>query len=513
LPAVAPGAGPRAMLPAMWSSSAFGFEADGTAERVLSLAGCMSWTILYIISEWLIRLIMLGVVTHRRRPSSATAWLMVIFFQPWVGLLLYLLFGEDRLPRLRIEQHSRLMRQMRTVIGRFEDQNNVVQPELDPTQRSVVRLAQHLGHMPILGGNHADFMSRTQEVIDRLVADIDAAEEHVHLMFYIFAPDATGERVLDALGRAAHRGVRCRLLVDAVGSRLLVKTKWREIAARGILMRPMLTVGKLRQHMARMDLRNHRKLAVIDGRVAYTGSQNIVDAGYGHKDLSWHDVMVRLSGPVVLELQEVFVLDWYFETGELLGARKVFPEPSITGDFSVQTLPSGPSYPIENYQRFVVAAVYAARQRVIITTPYFIPDEPFLEALQVAIMRGVDVDVIVPRRVDQLLVGIAGRSYYSDLLDAGVRVSLYTHGLLHSKTMSIDDAIGLVGTGNFDIRSFDLNFELNLVFYGEHATAALRTLQHQYLSRSFRLNRADWAKRPLRQRLAENVIKLTSPLL
>jgi cardiolipin synthase len=233
---------------------------------------------------------------------------------------------------------------------------NIVHPKLTPQLDSTVRMAEQLGSLPILGGNRVEFLADTQLVIDRLIADIDRAENHVHLLFYIFSDDDTGKQVMDALGRAKARGVQCRLLVDSVGSWRSIRSLAAKSKAFGIEMYEMLPVGVFRRRIARFDLRNHRKLAVIDGRIAYTGSQNIVNADYGRKNMAWHDMMVRLTGPISIELQAVFVTDWYLESGQMLGGNAVFASPELDGSVAAQTLPSGPIFPVENYQRLVVSA-------------------------------------------------------------------------------------------------------------------------------------------------------------
>ena len=468
---------------------------------------------LYYASEWVIRLVMLVVVTRRRQPNSAMAWLLVIFFLPWPGLILYMILGNYRLPKRRIEAHSPLADELAAVRQRLGDHPNIVHPELGPELMSFVDLTERLGYMPIFGGNDAQLITETGEVIDRLVADIDAAEHHVHLLFYIWVDDATGRRVSEALARAVHRGVKCRVLVDAVGSRPMLRRLAPEMIKQGIEVQEALPVGLFRRRMARIDLRNHRKVAVIDGRIGYTGSQNIVDASYGHKDLAWRDMMVRLTGPIVLELQAVFFIDWYHETDEVLEGDDLFPDPPRTGEIPVQTLPSGPNYPTENYQRIVVAALYAARQHVIITTPYFVPDEPFLQAMQMAVLRGVEVELILPRKCDQVMVGAASRAYYDDVLEMGVKLHLYDQGLLHAKTMSVDDTVAFIGSSNFDIRSFALNFEINMLFYGPEAAAKLRAQQKQYIAESQPLTLDEWNRRPAVKKAFQNIAKLLSPLL
>ena len=473
----------------------------------------LSWSWAYYISEWAIRLVMLAVVPRRRAPSAATAWLLVIFFAPWVGLALYVLFGEYRLPRRRARQHAQILERLESVGYWVKSNPHVVRPLVDPRAMATVALAENLAQMPIVGGNAVEFITETDEVIARLVADIDRAEHHVHLLFYIYSSDETGRQVTDALARAAARGVQCRVLVDGVGSRLMLRRHGEATRALGIQLREALPVGLLRRGAARVDLRNHRKLAVVDGRIAYAGSQNIINADYGHKDMAWHDIMARLAGPVVLELQAVFAEDWYFETRELLDSDPFFPAPLHAGETPVQALPSGPDYPVQNYQRLIVAAAHAARERITITTPYMVPDEALLQAFQVAVLRGVEVEIIVPSKTDHPLVDAASRAYYDHMLDSGVKLYLYQQGLLHSKTMTVDDAIALIGSSNFDIRSFALNFELNLVLYGSAVSDLLRVEQERYIEGSVELDRDEWQRRPVASKAMHNVAKLLSPLL
>ncbi len=473
----------------------------------------MSWILLYTTSEWIIRLVMLPVITSGRKPNTAMAWLLVVFFLPWLGLVLFLVFGTRRLSTRRRQRSAECFERLEREAKRFVDDPNIVHPDLGPQLDPTVRMAERLGSLPILGGNRADFLADTQEVIDRIIADIDQARDNVHLLFYIFSDDETGDRVIEALGRAAGRGVKCRLLVDSVGSWKSIRSLIAKTKARNIELHEMLPVGVFRRRIARIDLRNHRKLAIIDGRIAYVGSQNIVNADYGHKNLAWHDLMVRLTGPITIELQAVFATDWYLESDKMLGGPSVFSEPELTGDVSAQTLPSGPIFPVENYQRLVVSAIHGAQQRVIITTPYFVPDEPLLQAIQIAVWRGVQVDLIVPKRCDQLIVGAAARAYYQDVLDAGASMHLHTQGLLHSKTMTVDDSIALIGSSNFDIRSFAINFELNMLLYGPAVTRRLRAQQLEYLADAIELDSTKWQQRSGTVKLIDNIARLMSPLL
>jgi cardiolipin synthase len=474
----------------------------------------MSYLILpYEIVEWVIRLVMLVVVPYHRKPVSALAWLAIIFFLPIPGLVLFLLIGDYRIPRRRIQRHRELLQTIQSARRQSVARPHVAGPELGKELSSTFALAKSLGDFPILGGNDFELLTEPGEVIARIIADIDAAKRHVHMLFYIWADDETGRRVADALARAVRRGVVCRVLVDAVGSHGMLRKLGRQMKGDGILLQAAMPVGLFRRRMARIDLRNHRKLAVIDGRVGYTGSQNIVNADYGHRGVAYTDLMVRLAGPTVLELQGVFLSDWHFETREVLDDDDVYPKPARKGPGLVQTLPSGPNYPTDNYQRLLVAALYDAHKQVVLTTPYFVPDEPFMQALEVAVRRGVKVDLIVPGHCHQKLIGAASRAYYDDLIAVGVNVHLYKPGLLHSKTMSIDRALALIGTGNFDIRSFTLDFEVNLICYGREMTDRLREVQDKYMEDSVPLDPLAWKQRPMIRRLGQNMAKLFSPLL
>lgn len=468
--------------------------------------------ILYLL-EWAVRLGMLLIITSRRRrdPTADMAWLAVTFFQPLFGLIAFILFGGDRISLRRAERRSKLLKTLNRKVAPLGEK---ALGKLDARHREVSELALRLGGMPLTGGNSGQLMSSTEDVIKALISDIESACHHVHLQFYIWGVDDTSRRVVDALVAAELRGVECRVMVDAVGSRSMLKHLTKRMRQAGIEVVPMLPVGIFRSLVARMDLRNHRKIAVIDGRIGYTGSQNIVDADYGKGGLVWHDLMMRTEGPVVHELQTVFLSDWFLETGSLPEDDHFFPQIASTpGALAMQTLPSGPSYTTENYQRMILHALHTAQSEVVITTPYFIPDEAFVQAMEVAILRGVRVRLVLPEKSDQILVGNASRAYYDDLLEIGVEILLYQSGLLHAKTMRVDNGFAFFGSSNFDIRSFQLNEELTIVLYGPEGVEPLRREQELYLHNTQRLNASAWAQRPTTQRFFENLTKLFSPLL
>ncbi len=482
-----------------------------------SLADQQFWLLLlafHSISSWIIRFTMLAVVPMRHTPTAAMAWLMVIFFWPWPCTLIYLAVGSNLLPQKRMKRHSDLLRQMKDLRLKCRKTLCDSQPDLPSSLHRVSSLAETLGHMSIVGGNDGLLISEARDLSSMLVSDIDRAVRHVDLLYYIFADDNVGAPVMEALVRAAERGLDCRLMVDSVGSGDLAKhgqLDW--LMRKGVKVTEALPASLFRRQAARFDLRNHRKLAIVDGEVAYTGSHNMIDPRYGHSDLIWRDLSIRLEGPVVRQLQSVFLEDWYVETGDSPDLDRLTVPSDDCGPIAVQTVPSGPSYKTENYQRLIVSALHDAEKRVIITTPYLIPDESLLQALEVAALRGVQVQLIVPHRSDQFLVGYAARSYYRELLDMGIEIYLFNDGLLHAKTMTVDGELAFFGSSNFDIRSFALNFEINLVFYGKEEAHALTEVQRNYLKRAARLNADEWNSRPIFFRSMESVAKLFSPLL
>jgi cardiolipin synthase len=318
--------------------------------------------------------------------------------------------------------------------------------------------------------------------------------------------------VAEALARAAARGARCRVLLDAVGSKRSLRRLAPEMRRRGIEVTALLPAGLFRRNAARFDLRNHRKIAVIDGVVGYSGSQNICDGKFV-KGFPNEELVARLAGPVVWQLQAVFLADYYLETNQVLDDMEIFPKPAQTGESIAQAMPSGPGYGRENAQELLIALLYEARERVVLTTPYFVPDEPFLEAMRAAARRGVAVHLVVSEHANQRLTQLAQRSFYDELLDAGVKIHLFAPRFLHAKNLTIDRDVALVGSANVDIRSFALNEEISLLFYDPGVVAELHRIQDGYLANSALLDAGQWRDRPLATRTAQGVARLADSFL
>lgn len=472
----------------------------------------IDWSFLYLCSEWAVRLTMLLYVPQRRSASAARTWLLFIFLLPWPGLAIYALVGRIRVPAFRRKLQEQASGQIKKAQAQIGAQI-VAQPDLPAQLQIIPEQAKRLGMFEPFAGNAFEFLRDYEGSIDRLIQDIDTAKRHVHLLTYIYRTDRIGRKVADALKRAAKRGVVCRVLLDAVGSRVALNQFGPELREAGVEVRSMLPVGLFRRKVERFDLRNHRKISVIDGTIGYLGSQNIADPTFV-KNFPNEELVVRFTGPVVSQLQATFLGDHYLETEEVLDRAELFPDLKPAGDSAAQLLPSGPGYGQENGRELIISMLYEARRRVVITTPYFIPDEPFLKAICAAGQReNVQVHMVVSKHANQLISQLAQRSYYDDLLEAGIQIHLYRPHFLHAKLLTIDDHVALTGSTNMDIRSFALNAEINLLIYDRQVVEQLKVVQEDYFINSDLLTREQWSKRSVLEKMAHNTARLMDSFL
>ena len=478
----------------------------------MALAQELSPALIYVAAEWLIRISALIAIPFRRSPDSARAWLLMLLFLPVPGLLLYWLIGRPTYPRHRRRRLAGAAIQLRDAADEIAHSRACRRPELSDRFRQAARLIEEVGRFPALGGNTISLIADYEGTIERLVSDIDAAGHHVHIQMYIFAADDTGEKIMEALERAAARGVECRVLIDAIGSSHWSGRVTKRLMARGIKVALSLPVAPWRRGSARADLRNHRKIAVIDGMIGYVGSQNIVSAGSA-KGIVNEELVARIVGPAVVEMQTVFAIDWLLETDVALSGPDYFRHHGGPGDSTAQLMPSGPDYGEVGIGHLTVALIHGALDRVVITTPYFIPEAALLQALRTAVLRGVTVDLIVPSASDNRLVGLAQQSYYSELLESGVNVHLYGRRFLHAKHVTIDNEIALIGSSNVDIRSFVLNAEVTLIAYDQAVVADLRAHQERCIDAAEHLTKNGWNDRSRMAKIGENFARLVSPLL
>jgi cardiolipin synthase len=479
--------------------------------------------VILVLADLAIRIAALIIVPRERKPTAAMAWLLAIFLIPFVGIILFLLIGKAKLPRKRMERQLEINR---IIAQRSADIDLRLGDAVWPKWfASLVRQNTVLGALPAIGGNDAELIGEYQTSIDRMTVDLDGAERWIHVEFFIVAFDDTTRGFFAAMERAVQRGVTVRLLMDYIASRKVPvhAATVAELDRIGVQWAYLLPFRPFKGQSQRPDLRNHRKLVVVDGRVAYTGSQNLIARDYDSpknqkRDLMWQELVVRLTGPTVTAVNAVFLSDWYAETDEVLLDREHVPAAGIpvvpTGTQVVcQIVPSGPAYEQENNLRMFLGLVNAAQERVIITSPYFVPDEAMMYAITSARLRGLEVQLFVSEIGDQGSVWHAQRSYYGALLRAGVRIFLYPGPyILHAKHLSIDDDVAVIGSSNMDIRSFALNFEISLLVRGASFVSALREVEAGYRAIGRELTLDEWKREPASATFLDGVARLTSAL-
>jgi cardiolipin synthase len=460
-------------------------------------------------------------VIMQRRPTGETlAWIMVVFTMPVVGPLLYILFGELRLGRRRAGRYTELTKPLMDWLHDIRQRSLIDWDSLEADYKPLAEMCERTIGVPALAGNRIDLLADWKHIFKNLLADIEAATSSIHVEFYIWSDGGEADVVADALLHAQRRGVTCRVLVDALGSHRFLRGKvCRRLREGGVHVVAALPGGLFRLPFVRFDLRLHRKLVVIDGRVGYTGSLNLVDPRYFKKDAGvgeWVDAMIRLEGPAVEAMQIIFLADWYVEShadlDHLLATADAKPQ-TACGDVETQVMPSGPDLPANAIEQVLLTAIYSAREELLITTPYFVPSEPLMLALVAASRRGVKVVLILPREVDSKLVRFASSAFKGELLEAGVRIAHFSGGLLHTKSVTVDRQHSLFGSVNLDPRSFRLNFEILLAMYDSKFTAQLADLQQSYIDRSELMDLETYRQRPLRYKILESFARLLGPLL
>jgi cardiolipin synthase len=489
----------------------------------VALPGWSTLTTLAWIGSWLIVAVAFFVVPRNRRPGSATAWLMLVVLLPYVGLVLFWLIGSPNLSRRRRAQQRTMDARIAAGIeAARHDPARAAILDVDVPARyePFVRLARNLSGMPALARNAVELLPDYDGAIACMTEAVRSARSFVHVEFYIFAMDATTEPFLAALEDAHRRGVAVRVLVDHVGARkypgrAALATR---LTAAGIAWRWMLPVRPFSNPWTRPDLRNHRKLLVVDGAVGFTGSMNMIDRSYlvprnRKRGLYYVDLHARLTGPVVAELDAVFHTDWYAETDVLLAPPGMPAAPAADGGALCQVLPSGAGSDDDGNLKVFVALIHAARERLVITSPYFVPDDALMTAITSAAQRGVAATLYSSAVDDQPLVYHAQRSYYEQLLTAGVELRLLrAPALLHAKHLTVDDDIAVIGSSNLDMRSLTLNLEITLLCYDRDVVAALREVEAGYRERSDPVSLDAWRARSLGSQLLENLARLTAAL-
>jgi cardiolipin synthase len=455
------------------------------------------------------------VLIRRKEPASTAAWILALVFMPTLGAILFLMFGRDRIrwPARRKRDLDRIVSEQ-VAASRGEPDPAVDPPKLTPLEESLFRVGQRLSQMQVTSGNKVDVLIDGAATYDAMEAAIDGARHHVHAQFYLIRDDATGRWFRDRLVAAAKRGVTVRLLVDGYGCFPLGAAWRRPLRQAGVRVADFLPMHSVL--LQPVNLRNHRKILVVDGATAFTGGYNIGDEYRGDMPGvgEWRDVHLRIEGPAAGELQRIFFQDWAFATRDPIDPRGCFgAAPTAGGDATMVVVPSGPDTRSEAIHRLFFGAIVGGQREISITTPYFVPTESILVAMELAAMRGVDIKILLPRRSNHGVTLQAGRSFYSQLLEAGVDIREYEPGIVHAKTLVIDNQVALVGSANMDLRSFRLNFEVHALVHDASTADRLRESFARALSRSRRIELAKWRDRHFTLRMKEGASRLVSPLL
>jgi cardiolipin synthase len=453
----------------------------------------------------------------KKRPTATLAWLWAIVFIPFFGALAYLLVGTDRLKRRRLRRRKMI------AAGRAREGSpdlaadpaaTALVAALPERARQFLRLLSRVNEIPVGAASGLRVLRDAAEYYPALAERIGAARHHIHFEVYIWQSDATGARFLALLTAAVKRGVAVRLLIDEVGSGGFAEESLAELRAAGGKFSWFQSLDPRRNRFF-LNLRNHRKLQIIDGTVAFVGGMNI---GFEHEDPGsplgpWRDVQVEAEGPIVAELQAAFADDWFFATGERITAKRYFEAPHASARHAVQVVLGGPDLRYGPIGKSLVSVFNEAERRLWIATGYFVPNEILLTALALAASRGVDVRLLISEASDHPWLVRVGRSFYSELFAAGVRIFEYSAGINHAKVTIADDEWGMIGSANLDYRSLRLNFELNLLFHSRDCNAALAGILECDFADSLEINPAEFGKRPFRQKFVEAALRPLSPML
>lgn len=468
---------------------------------------------LFMIFQLLYVLTAIGVVivviSENRNPLKTISWVLILLLLPLLGLIIYYFFGEDNRKRRLISRKMRkkLNRKSLNSLERLE----ILNPPAEYKQ--LVCLLNELGDSPLYGGNKITFYNNGKDKFDALFAEIRKAKKHIHIQYYIYMDDETGCYLRDLLIEKVKEGVEVRLLYDDVGSWRAKNRFFKDMEKQGIMATPFLKVV-FPLLTSRVNYRNHRKVVIIDGEIGFMGGMNVADRYIqGFNGGIWRDSHFKLEGKAVHGLQASFIVDWYATRKEFSASQKYFPELDSKGDAVMQIATSGPTGEFKEIHQGIFHAITNAKKYIYIQTPYFIPTDSLLLALQTAAMSGVDVRLMIPEHSDTTFVHIASMSYIKDILNAKIKVYFFKPGFLHSKLMVIDDSLVITGSANMDIRSFEHNFEIDAFIYDEKAAQEAKDIFMMDMADSEEISYDGWLERPSRKRFMESLLRLLTPLL
>ena len=469
------------------------------------------YNILMVLYVLTVLAVIVVVLSENRNPVKSMAWMLVLVLLPVVGLVIYLVFGRS------LKGMSLISRSHLRELRRMNDFPEPTTPaaNLSDDSRQLISLANKLTEPHMFQGDDIRVFTTGEEKFESLLHDIEQAREYIHVQYFIIENDATGRRLIELLKRKAREGVRVRVLYDYVGSFYFKPRVLKDMRAAGIDVHPFLELT-FTQFFLRVNWRNHRKIVVIDGTVGYVGGMNIADRYVRgtNTEAAWRDTHLRIEGESVAAMQYSFAIDWYFTTRELLTAPpKHFTVPTGNPDHLVQMMASGPTSRWNNISFVFLKAITLAKHTLYIQSPYFLPSDSLLKAMQTVALAGIDVRLIIPRRPDSVMLRLATGSYIKECLQSGIKIYFYEPTMMHAKVVIVDDEFVTTGSTNFDFRSFEHNFEFNALVYSKDFNSKMKAIFVADLEQCTRVSMAKWKQRPLLQKALESVVRLISPIL
>ncbi|QFQ32104.1 cardiolipin synthase [Buchnera aphidicola] len=480
-----------------------------------------STTCLVVLIYWLIIVnITYCILIKRRSIPSSMSWLLTIYIIPFIGIAIWFFFGEFYLEK----RHKRIAKKIWSISNQYLNQlkscKYIFQIKNSEVATSLFQLCKHRQGMSGIKNNKITLLTDNKKTISILIRDIYLARRNIEMVFYIWKPGGLADDVARALINSAKRGIRCRLMLDSAGSIDFFRSPWvQKMKRSGIQIVEALKVNLVRMFLHRLDLRQHRKIILIDNYISYSGSMNLVDPNLFKKSSGisqWIDLMTRIEGPIATTIGMIYSCDWEIETGFKILPKlpnKEMLKNTSNQNSSVQVIASGPGFPKNVIHQALLTAIYSSRNELIMTTPYLVPSDDLLHAICTAAQRGVKVSIIIPLYHDSVLVKWASRVFFSELLEAGVKIYQFKNGLLHSKSILVDRQLSLIGTANLDMRSLWLNFEITLVIDDNNFSKKLSLTQKEYISNSELLDKKIWSNRAYWKKILEKIFYFLSPLL
>lgn len=472
------------------------------------------WNIYTIAGLWILYALtilscIIVVLSENRNPIRSLSWILALIFLPGIGLIFYIFFGRSMRGRHLISRHNK-----RKLFRRQSSHHQLKSLDLTQTEQQVIKLTHKLSRYPFTLNNTARIFTKGNEKFESLKQDLLKARESIYLQYYIFKDDKLGNEIADILIAKAKSGVSVKVIYDHVGSFSASRKFFKRMNEQGVETHPFFRVT-FPQLANRLNWRNHRKIVVIDRKIGYIGGMNIADRYLGVQEDGrvWRDTHLRLEGDIVESLLYAFSIDWNFLKPESMERFEISKQNEVSNMTGMQLLTSGPTETWDNLELSFLRSIAGATKCVYIQTPYFLPTDSLLRALAAASMSNVDVRIMLPQHSDSKMLQYASYSYITQCLKAGIKVYLYKPGMLHSKVMIVDDSFVTTGSVNFDFRSFENNFEGNVLIFDKEITRQMKDIFFADIEDSIKLNISTWRKRPRLTRTLESLLRLLSPIL